>query len=105
VPFGVARLQRRFNGRYRATPGLVRLLPANQGFTPFVAITAPGVRPPRGVIGVWSDGRGQVFLSIETAGRRYLMEDRDGRVSRGVLPPPGGDGTSCTSIRPAPSMP
>ena len=88
VPFGVARLHRRFDGRYRATPGLVRLLAANWEYTPFVAVPAPGARPPRGSIGVWSDGRGRVLLSLERAGRRYFMEDRDGRVSRGVLSPP-----------------
>ena len=86
VPFGVARLQRRFDGRYRATPGLVGLLAANSEYTPFVAVPAPGAPPPSGSIGVWSDGRSRLFLSLESAGRRYFMEDRDGRVSRGVLP-------------------
>jgi hypothetical protein len=85
VPFGIARLHRRFNGHYRATPGLVRLLAANWEYTPFVAVPAPGAPPPRGSIGVWSDGRSRLFLSLESAGRRYFMEDRDGRVSRGVL--------------------
>ena len=88
VPFAVARGQRRFKGRYRATPGMVRLLTANWEFTPFVGLSAPSARSPRGAIGVWSDGRGRLFLSLESAGRRYFMEDRDGRVSRGVLSPP-----------------
>jgi hypothetical protein len=84
VPFFVARLHRRVQGRYRATPGLVRLLTGNWEFTPFAALTAPGARPPRGAIGVWSDGRRRLFLSIEIAGRRYFIEDANGRLRRGV---------------------
>jgi Subtilase family len=102
VPFGVARLHRRFNGRYRATPGLVGLLAANWQYTPFVAVPAPGAPPPRGSIGVWTDGRSRLFLSLESAGRRYFMEDRDGRVRRGVLFPPRevgpGGGTAPASF-------
>jgi len=91
VPFAVARLQRRVHGRYGATPRLIRLLAGNWEFTPFVALTAPTARPPRGAIGVWSDGRRRLVLSIEIAGRRYLIEDANGRVSRGGAARLGGD--------------
>ena len=86
VPFAVARLNRRVHGRYRATPRLVELLAGNWEYTPFVALTSPVTLPPPGSIGVWSDGRRRLFLSLEISGRRYFIEDRDGRVSRGVLP-------------------
>jgi subtilisin family serine protease len=84
-PFGIARLQRRANGRYGTASRLARLLAANWEFASFVAIPAPSAPLPRGAVGVWSDGSGRVVLSTERAGRRYAMEDRDGRVSRGVL--------------------
>jgi subtilisin family serine protease len=95
VAFFVARLQRKVDGRYKRAPGLVRLLAANWRFTPFTTLSARAARPPRGVIGVWSDGCRRLSLSIELAGRRYVMEDRDGRVSRGVASsPPARVGTS-----------
>jgi hypothetical protein len=84
VPFSVARLHRRVRGSYRPTPGLVRLLAANWEFTPFVGLPWPSALPPPGVIGVWSDGRKSFFLVLEIAGRRYRLEDANGRLRRGV---------------------
>jgi subtilisin family serine protease len=88
VPFGVARGQRRISGRYRTTPGLVRLLAANWEWTPFAALAHPSARPPDGAIGVWSDGRSRLVLSMARAGRLYFMEDCGGRLGRGVLTAP-----------------
>jgi hypothetical protein len=85
VAFPIARRQRRRTGRYPTSQELVRPLAANLEWTPSAAIRNPSARPPRGAIGVWSDGRSGLFLSIEKAGRRYFMEDRDGRLGRGVL--------------------
>jgi hypothetical protein len=84
VPFAVAGLQRRVRGRYPAMPGLVGLLAGNWEFTPFVGLASPAALPPPGVIGVWSDGRRRLFLTLEIAGRRYFIEDANGRVRRGV---------------------
>ena len=84
LPFIMARRHRRFDGRYRPSARLARLLAANCGPRRFVAVPSPAARPPSGAIGVWSDGRGRLVLSIERLGRRYFMEDRDGRLSRGV---------------------
>lgn len=84
LPFLMARRHRHFDGRYRTSPALARLLAANCEPRVFVALPSPTSRPPAGAIGVWSDGRTRVLLSTERAGRRYVMEDRDGRVSRGV---------------------
>jgi subtilisin family serine protease len=84
VPFIMARRHRRFDGHYRPSARLARLLAANCAPRAFVAMPSPAARPPGGAIGVWSDGRGRVVLSIERLGRRYFMEDRDGRLSRGV---------------------
>jgi subtilisin family serine protease len=86
VPFLLARRHRRFDGHYRPAAALVPLLAANCEPRVFAAMPTPRARPPRGAIGVWSDGRGRVLLSTERAGRRYAMEDRDGRLSRGAHP-------------------
>ncbi len=84
VPFLMARRHRHFDGHYRTSSRLARLLTANCGPRVFVALETPNSRPPAGAIGVWSDGRTRVLLATERAGRRYVMEDRDGRVSTGV---------------------
>jgi hypothetical protein len=84
VPFIMARRHRRFDGHYRPSARLALLLAANCEPRAFVAMPSPTARPPRGAIGVWSDGRGRLVLSVERLGRRYFMEDRDGRLSRGV---------------------
>jgi subtilisin family serine protease len=85
MPFIMARRHRRFDGHYRPRARLARLLAANCEPRVFVAMPTPTSRPPRGAVGVWSDGRTKMLLSTERAGRRYVMEDRDGRLSRGVL--------------------
>jgi hypothetical protein len=82
-PFLMARRHRHFDGRYRTSSRLAGLLAANCAPTVFVAMPTPSTRPPRGAVGVWSDGRARVLLSTERAGRRYVMEDRDGRVTSG----------------------
>ena len=84
VPFLMARRHRHFDGHYRTSSRLARLLRANCASTVFVAMPAPISRPPRGAVGVWSDGRTRVLLSTERAGRRYVTEDRDGRVTTGL---------------------
>jgi hypothetical protein len=88
APFLMARRHRHFDGHYRTSSRLARLLRANCAPTVFVAMPTPSARPPRGAVGVWSDGRTRVLLSTERAGRRYFMEDRGGRVSRGVVSAP-----------------
>ena len=85
VPFLMARRHRQFDGHYRPSARLARLLTANCEPTVFVALATPDSRPPAGAVGVWSDGRTRVLLSTEKAGRRYFTKDRDGRVSRGVV--------------------
>ena len=84
VPFLMARRHRHFDGHYLPSSRLARLLAANCESRVFVAMPTPSSRPPAGAVGVWSDGRTRVLLSTERAGRRYVMEDRDGRVTTGV---------------------
>ncbi len=83
-PFGTARLHRRVNGRYPDSRRLARLLGANWEPASFVAVPDPAAPLPSKVVGVWSDGDGRLVLATDRAGRRYVMEDREGRVSSGV---------------------
>ena len=62
VPFLMARRHRHFDGHYRTSSRLARLLAANCEPRVFVALPTPSSRPPAGAVGVWSDGRTRVLL-------------------------------------------
>ena len=87
MPFLMARLQRKVGGRYEPPRELTDLLAANAPYQRFAALRRTLDPPPRGAVGVYSDGRRRLRLSIDVAGRRYFIEDLDGRVTRGVSVP------------------
>jgi hypothetical protein len=84
MPFFDARLDRDVTGRYASARYLVRLLPANAPYQRFMALRCPGDAIARGTVGVYSDAHRWLRLAIEIANRRYVIEDRDGRVRRGA---------------------
>jgi subtilisin family serine protease len=92
MPFFNARLRRRMDGRYDAAGHLARFLQANAPYQAFVALRRPSDALAPGVVGVYSDGRRRLQLSVEISGRRYFIADQDGRVARGVSP--SGTGTA-----------
>ena len=83
MPFIMARRHRRFDGHYRPRARLARLLAANCE----PRSSSRCRRRPRGPraarSGSGATGARRCSSRPERAGRRYVMEDRDGRLSRG----------------------
>ena len=81
-----ARLSRRVEGRYGSPRSLAFLLKANWPYQRFAPLPRAAEPPPRGMVGVFTDGRRRVRLSVRIGPRSYWLEDDGGRVRRGVIP-------------------
>jgi subtilisin family serine protease len=84
-PFLAARLRRRVEGRYGSARSLALLLRANWPYQRFVTLPTATAAPARGEVGVFTDGRRRVRLSVRFGPRSYWLEDDGDRVRRGVV--------------------